>query len=81
MPFGLHRLKDTVGAQFLFSWQEEAWNWSCRESWPPRGWTQALSLPQEQCRGKLSGPKLAAAWLLVLDSEGLDTVRSCAYCR
>lgn len=39
------------------------------------------SLPQEQCRGELSGPKPGAARLLVLDSEGLDRLRSCAYCR
>lgn len=81
MPFGLHKLKDTVGARFVFSRQEEAWNWSCRERWPPRGWTRVLSLPQQQCRGKLSGPKPGAARLLVLDSEGLDTLRSRAYCR
>lgn len=37
MPFGLHKLKDTVRAGLRFSWQEEAWNWSCRESWATEG--------------------------------------------
>lgn len=60
MPFGLHKLKDTVGAGLCFSWQEEAQYWSCRESWALRGWTRVLSLPQQQCRGKVSGPKPGA---------------------
>lgn len=77
--FGLHKLKGTVGAGLRFSWQEESRNWSCRESWPLRGWTRVLSPPHRQSRGKLSGPKPGAAQLLVLDSEGLDIVRVRAY--
>lgn len=80
MPFGLHKLKDTVGAELRFSWQEEARYWSCRGSWALRGWTRVLSLPQQQCRGKVSGLKPGAARLLVLDSEGLDMVRSRVFC-